>query len=418
MQTAASILLLLFGGYASVRTRFVQFRCFGASVRTAFSGGGRDGNVTAFEAMATSLAATIGTGNIAGVAGAILLGGPGVLVWMWVTALFGMAAKYVEIVAGLRWGRGRGPMGYLCRVPGGAALSVAYGALCALSALTMGNLIQVRTVTECVSSLYQAVGGSLHVPGWLSPVCGGCIALAVAVSLLGGAKRVGRAAALLVPVMSVLYILGSLYVICRNASALPEALAQVWRRAWTPEAFLVGTARGVFSHEAGLGTAAVARMSRREANPHREGLNGIFEVFLDTVVLCTLTALAILVSAVALPYGNGDVNGALVIDAFRGSLGDVPAAVFITGSMLLFAFSSIMSFALYGELCFGDLFPNRGRRIYRILFILTVGAGASMGVSAAWRVAETVNVLLALVNMAGLMLLLTRQKGPAFQRSL
>ena len=327
METIAAVLLMLFGVLCTVETRGIQIRRFPLSVRVSLSNGATQSGVSAFEAMATSLAATIGTGNIAGVAGAILLGGPGAIFWMWMTALVGMASKYVEIWCGLTLGQGKGPLGYLGRCPWGRFVSPLYGVLCALAALTMGNLIQIQTVAESMESLAAAVC-HITAPRWIAPATGLAVAGLIAATLSGGAKRVGRTAAILVPFMSAAYLVGAVTVIAAHAVALPRAIGLIFSTAWRPEAFLVGTARGVFTHEAGLGTAAVARIGRKSDNPHKEALSGIFEVFVDTIVICSVTALCILVSGIPLPYGDGNITSSLVVGAFSTVLGQTVSSAF------------------------------------------------------------------------------------------
>ena len=412
METFSAFLLLACAVYCSVRSGFIQFRRFGASLRCAIPRPSTGARVSPFEAAATSLAATIGTGNIAGVAGAILLGGPGTIFWMWISAIFGMASKYVEIYFGMRMRHAGapGPLAYLRRLTPRGGLARVYALLCAGCCLCMGNLVQVNTVSEAVLKLAQPAAASTE--GNLLPaLCvGTATLLLVALAQRGGAKSIGRIAALLVPFMSVLYIAGTLAVVVMNAAMLPAAFRAILRDAWSEKAFLIGMARGVFTHEAGLGTAAFAHANADCADAHQEGLYGIFEVFFDTIVMCTLTALAVLVSGAVGGVSDGVQNSALVVDAFSTIFGDVWAAVIIAVSLALFAFSSILSFAMYGSDCAGYLFGRRGGQCYRIVFLLLLPIGAAMRISLAWRLAEWANMALGVLNAAALVLLLRKPR--------
>ena len=431
METFVALLLLGAGVYFTIKTGFVQVRRFLPSVSAFFRGGERDGRrVSPFEAAATSLAATIGTGNIAGTAGALLIGGPGAIFWMWVSALLGMALKYVEILYAVRLRRpaagggfAGGPMVYIERglPPRWHFLSPVFALCAALAALGMGNLVQVNTVAESVVTLSGALlGGALSTAAArrIAFATGVVVALLIARAVLGGSKRVGRMAALLVPLMSELYIGGATFVLLRRPAAIGPALGAIVRDAFHPQAvfggtagaaavlhtFRVGVSRGVFTHEAGLGTAAIAHAAA-DAEPERQALYGIFEVFLDTMVICTLTALAVLVSGVPLDYGNGSVAGALVTAAFATRLGDVGASLFLALLLLLFAFSSMLSFSLYGAQCAAHLFGPRAVRPYLIAFMGLCVLGAIVPLALAWRISEVLNMLMALPNLLALVLL-------------
>ncbi|MDO4572463.1 MAG: amino acid carrier protein [Clostridia bacterium] len=412
MESLSMLLLLGCGCVLTLRLRFIQFRRPFAALRTL----GRrapDGGVSPFEALATSLGACIGTGNIAGVAGAILLGGPGALLWMWLSAFVCSASKYAEIYFAQRLGGS--PMDYMERgLPKRLRfLSPAYALCCMAGCVCMGNLVQVNTVAEAVQSIAAPYDLRLY--------AGLLIAALTALVTFGGARRVGRAAAFLVPFMSALYILGALAVILAHLPALPAALAAIFRGAFMPRAltggavgfaaaFRTGMSRGVFTHEAGVGTAALAHGAVKGNHPHAQALLGVFEVFFDTIVLCSLTGLAILVSGVPLPYGDASVNSALVIEAFQGVLGGA-AGPFIAGSLALFAFTSILSFSLYGTICAERLFGRKARLPFRLAFCLLLIAGALLSPALAWRATETLNALLAVINGAALLLLSRRRGG-------
>ena len=430
METAIALLLLAAGGYFTVRTRFVQVRRFFPSLAAFFRAGeSEDGrSVSPFEAAATSLAATIGTGNIAGTAGALLTGGPGAVFWMWVSALLGMALKYAEIFYAVRF-RQSGPDGWY----GGPMLYIERGlsarwhflapafAFCgALAALGMGNLAQVNTVAESAVTLFETMTGGLSPAAArrIAFASGAVVAALIACAVLGGSKRVGRVAALLVPLMSVLYIGGALLVILGRPGQLLPSLQAIVRGAFRPQAalggavgitlrqtFRVGVSRGVFTHEAGLGTSAIAHAAAGSSSPEKQALYGIVEIFLDTLVMCTLTALAVLVSGVPLDYGNDSVAGALVAEAFATRFGGAGASLFLSLSLLLFAFSSMLSFSLYGSQCAAYLFGRRAVKPYLFAFVGLCVFGALMPLALAWRVSELLNMLMAVPNLLALLLL-------------
>ncbi|MBQ2770845.1 MAG: sodium:alanine symporter family protein [Clostridia bacterium] len=422
----AFVLLLLLGAgiYFTVKTRFVQVRRFGASLRAALpDSGGSKGGVSSFEAGCTALAATIGTGNITGVASAILLAGPGVLFWMWISAFLGMAVKYTEILLALRY-RVReengtylgGPMISLSRQLGqpGRVLALLWCLLCLLSAICMGCFVQVSAVVGAVEALFSAL--SRPVPALFSLIAAGCIALAVGLSLLGGPKRVGRFAAFLVPVMSLAYLFFAGFIILKNRGNLPSALAAIVQGAFDPKALgfsffyvaYTGLARGMFTHEAGLGTSSLAHAAAETKDPARQALFGVFEVFLDTIVICTVTGLAILTSGISLAPGQ-DPSG-LVVAAFARILPAGFAAGFLSLSLLLFAFSSLLSFALYGDRCAAYLGGYPFAKGYLILFVCLILAAGYFSPEAAWQLSDLANILLALPNLWGLYLLTRGQE--------
>ena len=417
LQYAVALLLLFTAGVCTVRTRFVPFRRFRDAMAVMRSEKGASSGVTPLEAAATSLAATIGTGNIAGVAGALLLGGPGVVFWMWISALLGMGAKYVEILLGLRCRKNGiiGPMAYIranfARWSG--PLAAAYAFCCLICCLCMGNLVQVNTVAESILALYKVFrrpsfewNGQL-----LNALVGIGAALLVGFVSIGGAKRIGRAAALLVPIMSFFYLAGSISILVAKLEALPHAFASILRGAWTPQAFLIGISRGMFSHEGGLGTAAIAHGSVETQNAGRQALYGIFEVFFDTIVICTLTALAVLASGIPLDYGNSARTGSVVMDAFAVLFGPKLSALCISLSLCLFAFSSILSFSLYSAVCADYLWPKTGGRLCTLLFPLLLILGACIRVEMAWKLSEWANLALGAIHSFVLLKILLYKKS-------
>lgn len=432
MQTLCATILLLAAVTFSFRTRFVQFRRLGRALVLPLRGNtdSSDG-VSPFEAASTSLAATIGTGNIAGVAGALLLGGPGALLWLWVSALLGMGLKYAEIVIAMRYRR-RGNDGVW---RGGPMYCISYGlpkrysilailfSLCGmLVALGMGNLVQVNTVAESAEALYTVLSGRTGPQSLLFVrLTAGILAAALlALVLSGGALRVGRAASLLVPVMSLLFLVFCFVILLARAPALPGVFRLIFESAFSPQAALGGTAgigflttfrvglsRGVFSHEAGLGTSAIAHSGAEGISPQDQGLFGVFEVFFDAL-LCTLTGLTVLVSGITMPYGDASLNSTLVINAFSTRFSPALAAVFIAVSLLLFAFTSMTTFALYGARCAEFLFGSHVQKIYYVVFLLVTILGALLPRSAAWEIGELLNAAMSIPNLTAMALLVRR----------
>lgn len=432
MQTLCATILLLAAVTFSFRTRFVQFRRLGRALVLPLRGNADSSDgVSPFEAASTSLAATIGTGNIAGVAGALLLGGPGALLWLWVSALLGMGLKYAEIVIAMRYRR-RGNDGVW---RGGPMYCISYGlpkrysilavlfSLCGmLVALGMGNLVQVNTVAESAEALYTVLSGRTGPQSLLFVrLTAGILAAALlALVLSGGALRVGRAASLLVPVMSLLYLVFCFVILLARAPALPGVFRLIFESAFSPRAALGGTAgigflttfrvglsRGVFSHEAGLGTSAIAHSGAEGISPQDQGLFGVFEVFFDAL-LCTLTGLTVLVSGITMPYGDASLNSTLVINAFSTRFSPALAAVFIAVSLLLFAFTSMTTFALYGARCAEFLFGSHVQKIYYVVFLLVTILGALLPRSAAWEIGELLNAAMSIPNLTAMALLVRR----------
>lgn len=432
MQTLCATILLLAAVTFSFRTRFVQFRRLGRALVLPLRGNADSSDgVSPFEAASTSLAATIGTGNIAGVAGALLLGGPGALLWLWVSALLGMGLKYAEIVIAMRYRR-RGNDGVW---RGGPMYCISYGlpkrysilailfSLCGmLVALGMGNLVQVNTVAESAEALYTVLSGRTGPQSLLYVrLTAGILAAALlALVLSGGALRVGRAASLLVPVMSLLYLVFCFVILLARAPALPGVFRLIFESAFSPQAALGGTAgigflttfrvglsRGVFSHEAGLGTSAIAHSGAEGISPQDQGLFGVFEVFFDAL-LCTLTGLTVLVSGITMPYGDASLNSTLVINAFSTRFSPALAAVFIAVSLLLFAFTSMTTFALYGARCAEFLFGSHVQKIYYVVFLLVTILGALLPRSAAWEIGELLNAAMSIPNLTAMALLVRR----------
>ena len=418
------LLLVAAGIFFSARTRFVQVRSFGKSVRLGLGGfarreRARPEGVTPTQAMTTALAATVGTGNIAGVAGALALGGPGAVFWMWVSAFLGMATKYAEIALSVRLrvrdADGRlqgGPMYYMRALGrGGRALAVAFSLFGALAAFGIGNTVQANTLSGAVCAVATALVPAFAPAQAPLRLCVGVmIALVAAPAIMGGAARIGRATERLVPVMSALYALAALAVIVLRLPDAVRALGEIFARAFTPHAALggaVGAAircgmeRGMFSHEAGMGSAPIAHALAAGTDPDRQGLLGVFEVFADTIVMCTLTALAILASGARVPYGEA-AGAELTIAAFSTAFGGGAASLLIAVCVALFALSTLLSWSLYGERCFAYLTGGRLTNLYKGAFVLAIVLGSVMRLDAVWALSGTLNALMAVPNLVAM----------------
>ena len=425
------VLLLGAGVYLTRCTGGVQFRRFGAALRCSLGGIFRrkkaaPGAVSPFQALATALAATVGTGNIVGVGQAIAMGGPGAIFWMWVAALVGMALKYAEVLLAVRYRRRNscgewvgGPMYYMTAVLGrkwkGAA--AAFALFGALAAFGVGNIVQGNNIAHATHAALASLLPVSPEEGTVGLVVGLALAALTGMTLLGGMQRLGRVTAALMPLASLGYILSALAVIFLHRENLLPALGSIFRCAFAPEAALGGAAgftvsravtwglrRGIFTNEAGLGSSPIAHAAADAASPVEQGLRGVFEVFADTIVICSFTALAILTSGVAIPWGV-DTGSELVGAAFATVYGVRASAVILALSMALFAFPTLLSWSLYGRRCAEYLLGERLGRGYEKLFVLVVLLGCVMDLSLAWRLADTLNGLMALPNLAALLAL-------------
>lgn len=401
------------GLYLTLRANFLQFKAFGRMLRetvlSPFQGErGKKGDISPFQALTTALAGTIGTGNIAGVATAITLGGPGAIFWMWVSALLGMMTKYGEVVLAVYFRQAGaddsvvgGPMYYLEHGLHSKGLAVAYAACGSVAAFGIGNMVQANSLADTV---YRAFGIPAHVTGIL-------LAMLVGGVILGGLKRVASVTERLVPFMALFYLAGTLAILFRHAGEIPAAFALVMRSAFTGQAALggfagasfaqalrFGVARGVFTNEAGLGSASIAHAAARTDHPARQGLWGMFEVFFDTHVVCTLTGLCLLVTGA---WSTTLEGAAMTMAAFDRGLPGYGELVVILG-LVFFAFSTLVAWAYYGEKCFEYLAGTRLSRFYRYLWIPLVPVGAVGGLRFVWALADTLNGLMAIPNLLGL----------------
>ena len=415
----ALLLLLGTGGFLTWGTRAVQLRKLPRSIRAVFrnfSPHAREkGGISPFQAVCTALAATVGTGNIAGVAGAIALGGPGAVFWMWISALLGMATKYAEVVLAVRFRRRTaqgyvgGPM-YVIREglgPRWAWLARCYCLFGVFAAFGVGNTTQVNTMALSIREACGAFGLDWS-PGFAVLLGAGTGALVLAV-LGGGAKRIGAVAEFFVPFLSASYALLSLGVLIGRLDRLPWAFGLIFRGAFSPRActggligscllpLRVGTSKGVFTNEAGMGTASIAHAGAETPHPAEQGLFGVFEVFADTLVICTMTALVILCSGVPIAYGQ-DAGVALTAQAFAGTYGPW-VGVLLAFAVACFAFATVLGWGLYGVRCAGYLWGRRGERLFIGAHGLACIWGAVASPGLVWQLAEAMNGLMALPNL-------------------
>ncbi|SHE48039.1 alanine or glycine:cation symporter, AGCS family [Tissierella praeacuta DSM 18095] len=407
------ILLVGTGIYLSLRTNFFSLRKLGYILRNTlmkmFSKDHEgEGEVTAFQAVATALAATVGTGNIAGVATAIAIGGPGAILWMWVAAIFGMTTKFAEVVLSVQFREktsdGRfvgGPMYYITNGLNMKWLANIFAFFGALAAFGIGNMVQSNSIAQ-----------SLEVTFGINKLAIGIVlAIFAAMVIVGGIKRIGSVTEKLVPLMAAFYILGGLLIIIINAKHIPEAFGLIFSNAFTGTAALggfvgstikqamrYGVARGVFTNEAGLGSAPIAHAAATTDHPVRQGLWGVFEVFMDTIVICSITALTILTTEV---WKSGETGAALTTQAFSHGLPGTWGGTIVSIGILLFAFSTILGWEYYGERCAEYLFGSKVNIIYRILWIPFIVVGAIGGLEVLWNLADTLNGLMAIPNLIG-----------------
>ena len=381
--------------------------------RTASAGDEKEGEIPPFQALMTAMSATVGTGNIAGVATAIFLGGPGALFWMWITALIGMATKYSEAVLAVKYRetdeKGQhvgGPMYYIKNGLGKkwAWMGVAFAIFGAAAGFGIGNTVQSNSVADVLHANFS-------IPTWIS---GLVMMILVGAVILGGIKRIGHVAGALVPFMALSYLIAGLIVLAINAHLLPQALELIFTHAFSPvaaqggfagaavwAAIRFGVARGVFSNEAGLGSAPIAHAAAQTNDPVRQGMIAMLGTFLDTLVICTITGLVIVSSGA---WTGGESGAALTSQAFATALpglGNYLVAI----ALAIFAFTTIIGWSFYGERCVEFLFGIKAITPYRILWILAIPLGATLSLDFVWLVADTLNAMMAIPNLVALALL-------------
>ncbi|MCM5703420.1 alanine/glycine:cation symporter family protein [Larsenimonas salina] len=417
------LLLLGVGIFLQVGLKLMPVRKLGTGIRLLWGGradSSDEGEISPFNALMTSLSATIGTGNIAGVATAIALGGPGAVFWMWVTALVGMATKYSEAVCAVKFRETDrngnyvgGPMYY---IKNGLAdsgpivsalapvLAVLFAIFGTIASFGIGNTVQANSVAD-------ALNASFGIPSWLTGLV--IMVLAGAV-ILGGLKRISTVAGRLVPLMAVFYFVAGLVILVINANEVIPALSLIISHAFTPisaaggfagaavvQAIRFGVARGVFSNEAGLGSAPIAHAAAKTRDPVRQGLVAMLGTFIDTIVVCTITALAIITSG---QWLTGESGAALTSMAFRHALPG-PGDYIVALALAVFAFTTILGWSYYGERCFQYLFGERACIVFRVIFVIALPIGAMAHLDFIWLLADTFNALMAIPNLIALLLL-------------
>ena len=436
------ILLVGSGIYLTCRLGFLQLRRFGYAMKNTIGKifkkqTAGEGEITPFQAMSTALAATVGTGNIAGVTGAIIIGGPGAVFWMWVSAFFGMVTKYSEVVLAVRYRERNdkgdwvgGPMYYIKNGMGKnwKWLGIVFSLLACLAAFCIGNMTQINTIATSINTAVSSFGVDTNASFTFlgqeltifNLVIGVVLAIIVGMVLLGGIKRIGAVTEKLVPFMAALYIITCLIVIFFHVDAVGAVFVSIFRGAFNPDAALggvfgitimtaiqKGVGRGVFSNEAGLGSAPMAHAATSETNPVKQGMYGIFEVFVDTIIVCTLTALVLLCgvhNGVDVAWGtSGGVE--LIVASFSTVFGSQAGSLIVAVGIVLFALSTVLSWALYGSRCFEFLFGSKVLPVYQIIFVLVCVIGASMELEVVWNIADTLNGFMAIPNLIALLAL-------------
>ena len=408
------ILLVGTGFWLTFALRGLQFRKLGHALYLALIKRKEDtdqpGDITHFQALMTALSATVGTGNIAGVATAIAMGGPGALFWMWLTGLVGMATKYAEAVLAVKYRivdengeMSGGPMYYISKGLNMPWLGTIFAVFASVAAFGIGNMVQSNSVADAVEATYH-----------VSPIVTGIILMVLtAAVILGGIKKIGRVTGILVPIMIAFYVAGAAYIILANIAEVPAALAFIVKQAFNPTAAVggfagasimlairMGVARGVFSNESGLGSAPIAAAAAQTKSPISQGLVSMTQTFIDTILVCTMTGLVLILTGV---WSSGSTGAELTTIAFASGMpggGHV-----VTIGIIFFAYSTILGWCYYGEKSIEYLFGNKAVLPYRLIFICFVGVGAVAKLSLVWNISDTLNGLMAIPNLIGLLLL-------------
>ncbi len=423
------IALFFTGILLTIRYRGIQFRKLGLALKIAFTGASlkakskTEGDITPFQALMTTLAATVGNGNIAGVATAIALGGPGAPFWMWITALIGMATRATEALLGVKYRRKAddgsmlggafyyledGASQYIGK-PLGKLLAIAFAFSGMVAAFGIGCMVQSNSVALSIAKLLNVKNATIS-----NYIVGAILAIFTGIVILGGVKRLAKVTEFFVPFMAVIYIAGGLLVIILNIDKLIPSLALIIKSAFTGHAAIggfagatvakalqFGVARGIFSNEAGLGTGSLAHAAAKTEDPARQGLVAMVGTFIDTIVTCSITALAIIMTGV---WTSGETSTALSISAFESALG-VAGAYIVTVGSVLFGYSTILGWSYYGEQCTEYLFGSKTNIPYRIIFVVAAFIGAVAKLSFVWTLSDVLNGFMAIPNLIGLIVL-------------
>ncbi len=406
------ILLVGTGLYLTVRLTFFSFQQLPYALSLVFKkrDDGAEGDISHFQALMTALAATVGTGNIAGVASAVAVGGPGAIFWMWITAFVGMATKYSEAILGVHYRQKNkngemsgGPMYYIEKGLKMKWLAVIFAGFAAVAAFGIGNMVQSH---EAAGVAYQ----NFNIPVWLT---GACLALLVGLVIIGGIKSIGKVVGVIVPVMIIFYIFAGLIIIIMNIADVPSAFSLIFTDAFTGQAVAggaigaviqQGVARGIFSNEAGLGTGGIAAAAAKTDLPARQALVSMTQVFIDTIIVCTMTGLALVMSQMYLAADEYDSAAQLTSAAFEQFLPGFGGYV-VAIALLFFVFSTIIGWSYFGEKCFTYLFGEKVSLPYRIVFVLALFIGAVVSLDIVWGFADVMNGLMAFPNLVALLLL-------------
>ena len=421
--------VMLGGLFFTIRCRGMQFTKFGYAMKNTIGKvfkkqTSEKGSVTPFQAVTTALSATVGTGNIIGTSIAISMGGFGAIFWLWIAALFGMIIKYCEVTLAVHYREKNakgdwvgGPMYYITNGLGKKWkwLAVLFSLFAILASFGIGNLSQVNSISGSVNSAITAfIPDAANSSATISLIVGIVLAVICLFALIGGIKRIGKITELLVPFMSLFYIVSALIVIFMNIGNIGGAFQKIFVGAFNPqaacgaacgimikEALVWGLKRSAFSNEAGLGSAGIAHAAADTDSPVKQGLYGVFEVFVDTLVICTLTGLTIVMSGVEIPFGT-KVGSELITSAFATVYGGQFASLFVAIALFFFAFSTIIGWSLYGTRCVEYLFGAKATKIYQLIFCCIIVVGATTSLSVAWDLADTFNGLMAIPNFIAL----------------
>ncbi|MFM2324078.1 sodium:alanine symporter family protein [Brachymonas denitrificans] len=407
-------LLVGTGVYLSLRLRFLQFSMLVFALKQAFTphgkkedGSDHDGDVSHFGALMTALSATIGTGNIAGVATAVVAGGPGAVFWMWITAIFGMATKYAEGVLAVKYrttnSRGEksgGPMYYIERGLNMKWMALLFALFGTLASFGIGSSVQSNSVAQSIQASFQ-------IDSWMTGVV---LTVFTALVILGGIKSISRVSSAIVPVMAIGYVLGGLVVIFSNLSLVGPVLELIFTDAFTGQAVAggalgtvirYGVARGVFSNEAGMGSAPIAAAAAKTDHPVRQGLVSMTGTFLDTIVVCSITGIVLVMGGL---YTNGETGAALTTHTFEQLLPGMGGWI-VTFGLVFFAYSTILGWCYYGEKCASYLLGDGFVLIYRLLYVASVFLGTVVSLDLVWAASDVFNGLMAIPNLIALLLL-------------
>ena len=402
------VLIVGTGIYLTLRIGFLQIKLLPYSLKLAFTkkqDKKSDGDISHFQALMTALAATVGTGNIVGVATAVVSGGPGAVFWMWVAAFFGMATKYGEAVLAVKYRvvneKGEmsgGPMYYLERGLKMKWLGVAFAIFGAIAAFGIGNMVQANSVASTVH-------GTFSIPTWVTGII---LTIFAALVLVGGIKSIGKVTSFFVPIMAAFYLICGIFILILNAELVPNAIKLIFTDAFTGEAVAggaIGTvirwgvARGVFSNEAGLGSAPIAAAAAKTDFPARQALVSMTQVFIDTIIICSITGISLVMAG---QYTSGLEGAELTSVSFDLLLGPVGSYAVAIG-LIFFAASTIIGWAYYGEKCYSYLFGDKTVLNYRIVFVLAVFIGCVSSLDLVWTFADVMNALMAIPNLIGLL---------------